>query len=101
MLLSILESVISTKDDDGYLKLTITDPARLKKLMLFSTLWAFGGFLDGDGRSQLSQLLCKQHAAIPPSDRGESMLFNYMVDVQTGEWLNWEDKVEHYHFPTG
>jgi dynein heavy chain len=100
-LLNIFESLISTKENDGFIKLTITDPALLKKLMVFSTLWAFGGFLDGDGRSQLSQFLCKQHAAILPDEIDKSMLFNYMVDVQTGEWRNWEDKVERYQYPTG
>jgi dynein heavy chain len=100
-LLNIFESLISTKDDDGYIKVTITDSALLKKLMVFSTLWAFGGFLNGDGRSELSQFLCKQYAQVLPPNIEKTMLFNYMVDVQTGEWKNWEDKLQRYDYPKG
>ncbi|OHT04931.1 Dynein heavy chain family protein [Tritrichomonas foetus] len=100
-LLHIFESLISTKDDDGYIKLNITDPKLLKKMIIFAQMWAFGGFLEYENRIKLSQFLCKKYAAYLPSDIDKNRLFDYVVDTESnGEWVNWETRLQKYDYPT-
>ena len=98
-ILHIFESLISTRDNDGYLKLNITEPELLMKLIIFSVMWSFGGFLDGEGRAKLSQFLCNEYQL--PDNIPKDQLFNFMVDKNTGEWVNWEDRLEPYIYPKG
>ncbi|OHT09327.1 Dynein heavy chain family protein [Tritrichomonas foetus] len=98
-ILHIFESLISTRDDDGYLKLTVTEPELLNKLMIFSTLWAFGGFLDGEGRIKLSQHMWALYNF--PNTIRKDQLFDYVVDKTTGEWQNWEERLQPYLYPKG
>ena len=66
----------------------------------FSAMWAFGGFLDLDGRAQLSQWLCKEYAASIPSSIDKAKLFDYVVDLKSGgEWVNWEERLKTYEYP--
>jgi dynein heavy chain len=102
-LLHLFESMISTKDDDGYIKLNpgVTDEQLLKKLMIFSTLWAFGGFLDYEGRAKFSQFLCKLYAKSIPSTVDKDRLFDYVVDIESeGQWVHWEKRLVVYEYPT-
>ena len=99
-LLNIFEALISTRDDDGYIKLNCQDPETLKKLMVFSAMWAFGGFLDLEGRAKLSVWMTKEYASIIPDTVEKDRLFNYVVDLESGgEWVSWDTRVTPYEYP--
>ena len=99
-LLNIFESLISIRDDDGYIKLNCQEPEVLKKLMIFSAMWAFGGFLDLEGRAKLSVWLTKEYSAVIPDNIEKDKLFNYVVDLESGgEWVHWDTRVTIYDYP--
>ena len=99
-LLHIFESLIATRSDDGYLKVNITDPVLLQKMIIFAIMWAFGGFLDSENRAKLSKYLCKQFADQLPSNIDKTRLFDYVIDTESnGEWVNWESRLQKYTYP--
>ena len=99
-LLHIFEAMISTKDEDGYIKVNVTAEPLLRKLLVFAAMWAFGGFLNQEGRMKLSEELCKIYAKWVPADIDKKRLFEYVVDTESGgEWINWDTRVERYEYP--
>ncbi|KAK8898529.1 Dynein heavy chain 5, axonemal [Tritrichomonas musculus] len=99
-LLHIFESLISTRDDDGYIKLNVTDQDTLKKMFIFAQMWALGGLLDNENRIKLSNFLCKEYAADLPGDIDKDHLFYYVVDTDSnGQWVNWETRLQKYDYP--
>ena len=99
-MLHIFESMISSKDDDNYVKVNITDPNLLQQFIIFAQMWAFGGFLDYEARIKLSQFLCKTYKKFLPPDIDQDHLFNYVVDADSGgQWINWETRLQPYEYP--
>ncbi|OHS96678.1 Dynein heavy chain family protein [Tritrichomonas foetus] len=99
-LLHIFEAMISTKDDDGYIKLNVTDPNLLKQFLIFAQMWAFGGFLDYENRIKFSNYLYQKYKKELPSDIDPNRLFDYVVDVESGgKWINWETRLQAYEYP--
>jgi dynein heavy chain len=100
-LLNIFEALITTRDENDFIKLNCTNPTILKRLMIFSAMWAFGGFLNLDDRAKLSQWLCKEYSQSVPADlKDKSRLFDYVVDLESnGEWVHWDTRIEEYHYP--
>ncbi|KAH0792655.1 Dynein heavy chain family protein [Histomonas meleagridis] len=98
-LLDLFESLITNKDDDGYGKLIITNPELLRKLMIFSTIWSIGGFIDNENRIKLSKFICKENVNLLPNDINQDKIFNYVVDVEKGDWINWETCIKDYNYP--
>jgi dynein heavy chain len=96
-LLNIFESLVSTRDEDGYIKLNIVEITMLQKLFLFATMWAIGGLLDEEGRTKFSEFLFKEFKPNLSEDIELSKLFDYVCDVESGgRWVHWNTRLQPY-----
>jgi dynein heavy chain len=99
-LLHIFESLVCTRDEDGYVKVNITELVMLKKLFLFATMWAIGGLLDENNRTKFSSFLCKEFSSLLPEDVETTKIFDYVCDSESqGQLVHWDTRVQPYIYP--
>lgn len=66
----------------------------LSKQVLLDLIWAFAGDADHASRTKFGQALAQVSGTeLPSSASGSDSLLNYAVDVSTGSWLPWSDRV--------
>lgn len=66
----------------------------LSKQVLLDLIWAFAGDADQGSRTKFGHSLAQASGTeLPFSTSGSESLLNYMVDVSTGVWQPWSDRV--------
>jgi dynein heavy chain 1 len=68
--------------------------AYLSKKLLLDFVWAFAGDADATSRAKLGTILAQASGVeMPSSMTGADLLLNYTVDITTGVWQPWSDRV--------
>ena len=91
----LLDGIIP-KQDDGSLSADV-----LGKLYTFVLMWSVGSCLELDDRQRLQEFIMAHpnKVDVPKLKPGDSM-FDYTVDLETGQWVHWQTLVEVYDYPT-
>ena len=67
-----------------------------EQTFIFSLCWAFGSFLEDEGRCKFEAFLRDStDLKFPQLDKGAS-IYDYHVNPRTGEWKHWNTFVENY-----
>lgn len=76
-----------------------TNKTAYEQIYIFCLMWSFGAFLETHDRNRFEVYLQKHTKLKMPSlPEGES-IFNYNVNVHTGQWSHWNELIKDYQPP--
>ena len=74
-----------------------------EKLFIFALMWSLGCVLELADRDAMAQFLVKHPSKLMlpdiPSDTNFT-IFEYVVNLDTGDWEHWMSRVVEYDYPT-
>jgi dynein heavy chain len=71
----------------------------LGRLYVFALMWSVGALLELFDRKKLEDFLVeKKNLDLPPT-KGEETIFEYVVNIETGQWQHWSTRVAEYNYP--
>ena len=70
-----------------------------EQIYIFCLLWSMGAFLESGDRTKFETYLTKHTKLKMPRIPDGDSIFNYNVNVHTGEWSHWNDLISDYQPP--
>ena len=74
-------------------------PDVLGRLYVFALMWSVGALLELFDRKKLEEFLVEKRVLDLPPVKGEETIFEYVVNMETGQWQHWSTRVPEYHYP--
>ncbi|CAF4255340.1 unnamed protein product, partial [Rotaria magnacalcarata] len=71
----------------------------LGRLYVFALMWSVGALLELFDRKKLEEFLIEKKSLDLPPVKGEETIFEYVVNIETGQWQHWSNRVAEYHYP--
>ena len=65
-----------------------------EQIYIFCLLWSMGAFLESNDRMKFESYLNKHTKLQMPKIPDGDSIFNYNVDVHTGEWSHWNNLIQ-------
>ena len=65
-----------------------------EQIYIFCLLWSMGAFLENNDRMKFESYLNKHTKLKMPKIPDGDSIFNYNVDVHTGEWSHWNNLIQ-------
>ena len=65
-----------------------------EQIYIFCLLWSMGAFLENNDRMKFESYLNKHTKLKMPKIPDGDSVFNYNVDVHTGEWSHWNNLIQ-------
>lgn len=74
-------------------------PDVLGRLYVFALMWSVGALLELYDRKKLEEFLAEKKNLDLPPIKGEETIFEYVVNIETGQWQHWSHRVPEYVYP--
>lgn len=74
-------------------------PDVLGRLYVFALMWSVGALLELFDRKKLEEFLIEKKTLDLPPIKGEETIFEYVVNIETGQWQHWSNRVPEYTYP--
>lgn len=71
----------------------------LGRLYVFALMWSVGALLELFDRKKLEDFLVEKKILDLPPIKGEETIFEYVVNIETGQWQHWSNRVPEYNYP--
>jgi dynein heavy chain, axonemal len=74
-------------------------PDVLGRLYVFALMWSVGSLLELFDRKKLEEFLMAKKGLDLPPIKADETIFEYVVNMETGRWQHWTDRVPEYNYP--
>lgn len=74
-------------------------PDVLARLYVFALMWSVGALLELFDRKKLEEFLVEKKALDLPPVKADETIFEYVVNLETGQWQHWGSRVPEYQYP--
>jgi dynein heavy chain len=68
----------------------------LGRLYVFALMWSVGALLELFDRKKLEDFIMEKKNLDFPPIKGEETMFEYVVNIETGQWQHWSHRVPEY-----
>ena len=69
----------------------------VQQIFWFSIAWSFGGMLEMNDRNKFDNFVRQFYKGVPSGEK--STIFDYKLNVKTGQWEHWNNFVEKWRYP--
>ena len=74
-------------------------PDVLGRLYVFALMWSVGALLELFDRKKLEDFLVGRKGLDLPPTKADETIFEYVVNIETGKWQHWSNRVPEYIYP--
>eukprot|EP00768_Dysnectes_brevis_P002834 gnl/Dysnectes_brevis/2072_a2396_807.p1 GENE.gnl/Dysnectes_brevis/2072_a2396_807~~gnl/Dysnectes_brevis/2072_a2396_807.p1 ORF type:complete len:4631 (+),score=1942.19 gnl/Dysnectes_brevis/2072_a2396_807:116-13894(+) len=96
--LQLIGSLLPEPQGEGGRSTPELPAQHVQRIVYFSIMWAFGGLLTLEGRSDLTQWMRTHPSDYLLSPPGSGSVFDYFVS-DAGQWKGWSEVMAHYEYP--